>query len=114
MILYGGLANGTRKAEGQKLCYKDVAKRHLKAMNIDVENWEELAEERSSWWNSLHNGKEEIERKIGEATTEDTIPALTHAVPVTGRSTPKEDYSDTEGWSTKALTSHCQDWRTAW
>ena len=68
MIFYGELENGTRRVGGQKLRYKDVTKRHLKAMNINVENWEEQAKERSSWRRSLHRGKKEIERKIEDAS----------------------------------------------
>ena len=35
-ILYGELALGNRKVGGQKLRYKDIAKRHMKAMDLDV------------------------------------------------------------------------------
>ena len=34
-ILYGELAEGKRRQGGQKLRYKDVAKRQLKAMDLD-------------------------------------------------------------------------------
>ena len=45
-LLYGELAEGKRKVGGQKLRYKDVQKRHLKAMNIVVNSWEQLAADR--------------------------------------------------------------------
>ena len=67
-LLYGELAEGKRKVGGQKLRYKDVQKRHLKSMNIDVNSWEQLAEDRNSWRRSLHAGKEVVQRKIRAAS----------------------------------------------
>ena len=63
-LMYGELENGKRNVGGQKLRFKDVAKRHLKAMEIDVSNWEQLATDRISWRSSLHSGKNTIQRKI--------------------------------------------------
>ena len=67
-ILYGELAQGRRKVGGQKLRYKDVAKRHMKAMNIDYNNWEEHVSDRSEWRRSLHKGRETIHLKLKSAS----------------------------------------------
>ena len=64
MVLYGELAEGRRRQGGQKLRYKDVAKRHMKAMDLDVNGWEDLAADRGKWRHSLYNGKQTIQSKI--------------------------------------------------
>ena len=66
MLLYGELASGSRKVGGQKLRYKDVVKRHLKAMDISTVGWEELAADRSEWRSAVRRGKEKIEARIAE------------------------------------------------
>ena len=66
MLLYGELSSGRRKAGGQKLRYKDVVKRHLKAMDIHTASWEELAQDRSEWRRNIYNGKTRIEKKIAD------------------------------------------------
>ena len=68
MVLYSELADGCRKVGGQKLRYKDVVKRHLKSMSIDPENWENLAKDRNTWRYSLYKGRDEIEKKIKDAS----------------------------------------------
>ena len=57
IILYGELAEGNRRQGNQKLRYKDVAKRHLKAMDLDVKSWEDRAPGRGGWSSSLNCGK---------------------------------------------------------
>ena len=68
MVFYGELADGTRRAGGQKLRYKDVAKRHMKVMNVNVNDWEVLAAYRSKWRTTLHTRREVIEQKITDAS----------------------------------------------
>ena len=63
-IFYGELAQGTRKVGGQKLRYKDVAKRHMKSMGLEVNNWEHQANDRSKWRSLLHEGKRRIHQKM--------------------------------------------------
>ena len=46
-ILYGELAQGVRKVGGQKLRYKDVSKRHMKSIGLEVNTWEHQASDRS-------------------------------------------------------------------
>ena len=60
MQLYEEIASGSRKVGGQKLRYKDVIKRHLKAMDISTIGWEELAADRSEWRSDVRRGKENI------------------------------------------------------
>ena len=67
-LLYGELERGKRKVGGQKLRYKDVVKRHLKAADIDVNSWEELATDRIKWRHSLHEGRQTIQRKFVAAS----------------------------------------------
>lgn len=43
------------------LRFKDVAKRDLVALGVDVGNWEELAEDRAGWRNALREGGEALE-----------------------------------------------------
>lgn len=43
---YGELSEGTRADGGQKLRFKDVLKRNLKAADIIVESWEKMASDR--------------------------------------------------------------------
>lgn len=69
-VFYGELAEGRRRVGGQKLRYKDVAKRHMKSMNIDVNGWEELAADRTKWRSALYRGREVIEEKITNASNQ--------------------------------------------
>ena len=48
-IFYGELASGSRPLGRPQLRFKDVAKRDLKALNINVESWEETAADRIAW-----------------------------------------------------------------
>ena len=68
IALYGELARGSRKVGGQKLRYRDVVKRHLKAMDIEVGTWEELAADRTGWRASIHRGKARIEERRAAAS----------------------------------------------
>ena len=42
-VFYGELTKGKRLRGGQRLRFKDVVKRHLKATHITVDHWETLA-----------------------------------------------------------------------
>ena len=43
MVLYEELAESKRRRGGLRLRYKDVVKRHMKAMNMNTNSWEDLA-----------------------------------------------------------------------
>ena len=53
-LLYAELAEGKRATGRPHLRFKDVCKRDLKTIGIDVENWEKLAQDRNNWKSSLH------------------------------------------------------------
>ena len=55
-LLYGELEEGKRKVGCPKLRFKDVAKRDLKRTGIDINTWENEAEDRDNW-KSLVRGK---------------------------------------------------------
>ena len=63
-ILYGELASGKRSVGRPQLRYKDVCKRDMKALDINTENWEEVATDRSKWRSVLHMQLKSGEEKI--------------------------------------------------
>lgn len=52
-ILYGELMNGKRGTGRPQLRYRDVCKRDMKALDINTESWENLADDRSRWRSTL-------------------------------------------------------------
>ena len=70
-VFYGELAKGKRLHGGQRVRYKDVGKRHLKAIHITVDNWETLTQDRQQWRQSIHKGKSLIEGKISQTYQHD-------------------------------------------
>ena len=48
-IFYGQLASGIGPKGRPQLRYKDVCKRNMKALDINIEIWEDTAANRSSW-----------------------------------------------------------------
>ena len=56
-LLNSELEKGTRKTGCPLLCFKDVCKRDMKSATIDIESWELMVEDCSTWW---HLVKEEI------------------------------------------------------
>ena len=67
-LLYGELEQGKLKVGGQKLCYTDIVKRHLKAVEYDTTNREDLTRDRVNWRGTLHDGREKIQHKIVAAS----------------------------------------------
>lgn len=55
-ILYGELATGHRPVGRPQLRFKDVCKRDLKLTGIDIDRWEQLADDRSGWRQAVHKG----------------------------------------------------------
>ena len=53
-LLYAELAEGKRASGRPHVRFKDVCKRDLKAIGIEVENWVKLAHDRNNWRSSLH------------------------------------------------------------
>ncbi len=60
-LLYSQLKDGKRNIGGQYKRFKDVHKANLKKCNINIENWEALAHERSNWRLAFHKGSMDFE-----------------------------------------------------
>ena len=55
-LLSGELVQGNRPRGRPQLQYKDICKRDLKALGMDLNRWETLKSERSAWRQVLHQG----------------------------------------------------------
>ena len=60
------LTKGKRLRGGQRLRYKDVVKRHLKATHITVHNWETIIKDRQQRRQAIQKGKSHIEENISQ------------------------------------------------
>lgn len=60
-VMYGQLSDGVRTVGGQKLRFKDVLKRNLKAADVPVDDWEELAENRSEYRSACRDAVDRVE-----------------------------------------------------
>jgi len=69
-LLYGELATGKRAKGRPQLRFKDVCKRDMKALDIDPERWEELADDRDRWRRDLCRGLQRGEVKLRQAAEE--------------------------------------------
>ena len=49
-LLYGKLGKGTCKTGCPLFRFKDVCKRVMKSAAIDIESWELMVKDRSTWW----------------------------------------------------------------
>ena len=69
-ILFGELKSGKRSRGGQKKRFKDTLKVSLKSFNVDLDNWETLAQERDAWRSIITDGALTSEsNRIKEAET---------------------------------------------
>ncbi|XP_069187649.1 uncharacterized protein [Procambarus clarkii] len=55
-LLYGKLTQGKCPTGKLKIRHKDVCKRDLKAMDVDLATWEALVVDRSAWGHSVQRG----------------------------------------------------------
>ena len=62
-MFYGELLRGKRPQHKPRMRFKDVIKGNLKAMKIDVNNWEVLTVDRNSWRRIVQDGCEYFEEK---------------------------------------------------
>ena len=62
-ILYGQLSIGERARGRPKLRYTDVCKRDMKYTDINVQTWEQLAEDRGTWRTTVNEGLKSAEKK---------------------------------------------------
>lgn len=66
-ILYEELRSGKRSTGRQQLRFKDVVKRDMKALDIDVRSWEDLAADRPRWRSTLLRQIKSGEEKLVHA-----------------------------------------------
>ena len=66
-LLYGELAVGKRAQGRPQLRFKDVCKRDLKAVEVDMKGWESLAPNRPQWRQVLKKGLRRGEEKLRTA-----------------------------------------------
>ena len=69
-ILYGELASGQRGIGRPQLRYKDACKRDMRALDININSWEELAADHTSWRSTLHKQLQSGEKKLTVAAAE--------------------------------------------
>ena len=69
-ILYGQLATGKRRTGRPQLRYSDACKRDMKALDIDVRDWEDLAADRPKWRAALTTHLKAGEKKMTAAAEE--------------------------------------------
>ena len=55
-LLYGELENGTRKTGCPLICSKNVCKRDMKSAAIDIESWEVMVKDHSTWRHLVKEG----------------------------------------------------------
>ena len=65
-LLYGELVQGKRATGSPYLRYKDVCKRDLKALSIDLSTWENLTLDRSAWRQAVHQGLSHFEETFAQ------------------------------------------------
>ena len=69
-ILYGELTSGQRSIGCLQLRYKDACKRDMKALNININSWEDLAANCTSWRSTLHKQLQNSEKKLTAVAAE--------------------------------------------
>ena len=55
-LLYGKLEKGTHKTGCPLLRFKDVYMRDMKSADIDIESWELMVKDRSTWRHLIKEG----------------------------------------------------------
>ena len=63
-VLYGELTSGQRSIGCPQLRYKDMCKRDMKALNININSWEDLTADHTSWRSMLHKQLQTSEKKL--------------------------------------------------
>ena len=65
-LLYGELSSGKRAVGRPLLRYKDVCKRDLQAIRLDLNTWEGLDQDRNAWRHAIHEGLDQFEASVAE------------------------------------------------
>lgn len=63
-LFYSGLREGHQSRRQPKLCYKDTLKKLLQKCDIDEEQWEIMATNRSEWRQATRKGTEAYENEM--------------------------------------------------
>ena len=69
-VLYGELTTGQRSTSCPQLRYNDACKRDMKALDININSWEDLAADHTSWRSMLHKQLQTGEKKLTAAAAE--------------------------------------------
>ena len=69
-ILYRELTSGQRSTGCLQLRCKDVCKRDMKALNININSWEDLATTHTSWRSMLHKQLQTGKKKLTAVAAE--------------------------------------------
>ena len=69
-VLYGELTSGQRSTGCPQLRYKDTCKRDMKVLNININSWEDLAANCTSWRSMLHKQLQTGDKKLTAAAAE--------------------------------------------
>ena len=62
-LFYGELQQGKRSQGGQKKRFKDCLRSSLKAFSLNVDTWEETAQDRTRWRSAVHRGSLQCEAR---------------------------------------------------
>ena len=63
-LLYGELVQGNHLRGRPQQRYKEICKRDLKALEMDLNRWETLTSERSAWRQAVHRGLSQFEETL--------------------------------------------------
>ena len=63
-LLYGELVQGNCPRGRPQLRYKEICKRDLKALGMDLNRWETLTSERSAWRQAVQHGLSQFEETL--------------------------------------------------
>ena len=69
-ILYGDLTSGQRSTGHPQLRYKDACKRDMKVLNININSWEDLTADHTSWRSMLHKQLQSSKKKLTAVAVE--------------------------------------------
>ena len=88
-LLYGELASGSRAQGRPHLRFKDACKRDMKALELDPNNWEQVAADGNKWRKELHQGLQTGEQEAIDKRTSHKIRQTTRPIkPSTFKCTP--------------------------
>ena len=88
-LLYGELASGSRAQGRPHLRFKDQCKGDMKALELDPNNWEQVAADGNKWRKELHQGLQTGEQEAIDKRARHKIRQTTRPIkPSTFKCTP--------------------------